>query len=150
MADTREPVLTGGCQCGAVRYAVHAEPEGVHFCHCRMCQRAVGGPFAALAPVRRADMAWTRGAPALFASSSVAERGFCRDCGTPLSFAYSDSDWIDLTVGSFDRPDRVPPGLHYGTESRMPWLQLADDWPQSTTDQSLEPHRRETLVSRQG
>ena len=38
------PVMTGGCQCGAVRYALNAQPEG-SFCHCRMCQRASGGPF---------------------------------------------------------------------------------------------------------
>ncbi len=26
MTDTRMPVHTGGCQCGAVRYALYAEP----------------------------------------------------------------------------------------------------------------------------
>jgi hypothetical protein len=49
-------LLTGGRQCGAVRYALSALPEDAHFCHCRMCQKAVGGPFAALAgvpPVRQ-------------------------------------------------------------------------------------------------
>lgn len=150
MPETREPLLTGGCQCGAVRYAVRSAPEDVHFCHCRMCQRAVGGPFAALAPVRKADVAWTAGAPAVFASSTIAERGYCRDCGTPLSFAYFDSDWIDLTIGSFDTPEAIAPTRHYGTESRMPWLHLADDWPRSQTDESLEPHRQAALKSRQG
>ena len=149
MAEDREPILTGGCQCGAVRYALFAEPEGTHFCHCRMCQRAVGNPFAALAPVRRADFAWTKGAPAFFASSTVAERGFCQSCGTPLSFAYFDSEWIDLMIGSFDRPECVPPSRHYSTESQMPWLRLADDWPRSTTDMSLAPHRSKALVSNQ-
>jgi hypothetical protein len=48
---TMTVMLTGGCQCGAVRYALTAMPEGAHFCHCRMCQKAVGGPFAALVPV---------------------------------------------------------------------------------------------------
>jgi hypothetical protein len=42
-----------------VRYALYARPEGTHVCHCRMCQKAVGGPFAALAPVRIKDFAWT-------------------------------------------------------------------------------------------
>ena len=45
----RKPVATGGCQCGAVRYAFYAPLENAHVCHCRMCQRATGGVFAALA-----------------------------------------------------------------------------------------------------
>ena len=41
-------ILTGGCQCGALRYHVAAGPAFASICHCRMCQRATGGPFAAL------------------------------------------------------------------------------------------------------
>ena len=104
--STRAAVHTGGCQCGAVRYALYAPPEGTHVCHCRMCQKAVGGPFAALAPVRLADFAWTRGTPGSFLSSPLAARDFCAACGTPLTFRYLDSEWIDVTIGSLDRPAR--------------------------------------------
>ena len=48
----RQPVATGGCQCGAIRYAFYAPLENAHVCHCRMCQRATGGVFAALAGSR--------------------------------------------------------------------------------------------------
>ncbi len=92
-------MLTGGCQCGALRYALYAQPEGTHLCHCRMCQKAVGGPFAALAPVRTADFAWTRGTPRTFESSSIALRDHCPDCGTPLTFRYAGSEWVDVTIG---------------------------------------------------
>jgi hypothetical protein len=44
MSDSPNRVLTGGCQCGALRYALTAPPERVHFCHCRNCQKAVGVP----------------------------------------------------------------------------------------------------------
>ncbi len=125
----REALLTGGCQCGAVRYALYAPPERVHLCHCRMCQKAVGNAFAALAPVRRADFAWIRGAPTIFRSSSAAERGFCAVCGTPLSFAYSAAAWIDVTIGSLDTPERVVPEMHYGVESRLSWLDRLDALP---------------------
>lgn len=117
--------LSGGCQCGRVRYALSAMPEGAHFCYCRMCQKAVGGPFAALAPVRLADFAWTRGSPAKFLSSSVAYRHYCADCGTPLTFGYIHRDWIDVTIGSLDEPERVPPVRVYGTESRLAWYDPA-------------------------
>ena len=39
MSEQRKPVLTGGCQCGAVRYALYAAPDRAGICHCRMCQK---------------------------------------------------------------------------------------------------------------
>ena len=149
MTDPRIAVLTGGCQCGAVRYALYARPEGAHICHCRMCQKAVGGPFAALAPVRLTDFSWTRGSPGTFLSSSVAARDFCAACGTPLSFRYLNSDWIDVTIGSFDRPSEVPPGKQYGAESRLPWFDTLIALPSATTAESMEQNRQARLVDYQ-
>ncbi len=143
----RKAVLTGGCQCGAIRYALYAQPEGTHLCHCRMCQKAVGNAFAALAPVRRTDFAWTRGRPAMFLSSTVAERGYCADCGTPLTFGYLDSEWIDVTIGSLDHPELAPPAIHYGTEAEVPWLHLSDGWPRAATETNILPERKSQLRS---
>ena len=114
-------MLTGGCQCGAVRLAVEGEPEGVHVCHCRMCQKAVGGPFAVIVPVLKPGFRVTRGAIAWFESSAVARRGFCRDCGTPLIFDYPHAPDIGLMAGCLDQPDLVPPVVQCGIESRVPW-----------------------------
>lgn len=144
-ADQRAAILTGGCQCGAVRYALYAPPEDVHICHCRMCQRAVGGPFAALAPVKVTDFAWTRGAPPAFASSSVAERHFCPACGTPLTFHYVDSDWIDVTLGSLDDPNAAAPAAQYGTEARLDWFETLPSLPGMATMLSAE--RQSAIVN---
>ena len=149
MTEDRAVVHSGGCQCGAVRYALFADPERAHICHCRMCQKAVGGPFAALAPVRLADFAWTRGAPGAFLSSSVAARDYCAGCGTPLTFRYLDSEWIDVTIGSLDRPRDVPPGEQFGIESRMPWFDHLAALPATTTSESMERHRQARLVNHQ-
>jgi hypothetical protein len=115
-------------------------PEGAHFCHCRMCQKAVGGPFAALAPVRLDDFAWTRGTPAKFDSSNIAYRHYCAACGTPLTFGYHHKPWIDVTIGSLDEPQRVPPVRQYGTESRLPWYVAStiDHLPAQATEVTLE------------
>jgi hypothetical protein len=126
--------LTGGCQCGAVRYEIARRPVKVHYCHCRMCQKAVGNVFAALAPVKRKHVQWTSSPPSFFASSSVAKRGFCPACGTPLTFAYDASEWICMTIGSLDRPDLVPPEMHVGVESQVPWLKLDDALPHEATE----------------
>jgi hypothetical protein len=66
MAEQRKPFLTGGCQCGAVRYALYAEPERASICHCRMCQKALGNAFAPFAAVRLDDFRWTRGNPSIY------------------------------------------------------------------------------------
>ena len=112
-------VLTGGCQCGAIRFAVKAAPVKISICHCRMCQKASGAPFASFADIDREDFAWTKGKPAAFRSSSIAERDFCSACGTPLSFRRIDGPRIEIMTGTFDRPDRVVPTRQFGTESRL-------------------------------
>jgi hypothetical protein len=87
-----------------------------------MCQKAVGGPFAALSKVKRGSFAWTRGQPASFQSSSTAERHFCTACGTPLTFQSLGGDAIEVTTGSLDAPAAAPPTKNFGIESRLPWL----------------------------
>jgi hypothetical protein len=141
MAD-RNPVATGGCQCGAVRYALYTAPEG-SVCHCRMCQKAVGGPFAALAKIAKADLAWTRGQPASFRSSTASERDFCAACGTPLTFRYLDAAHMEVTIGSLDDPAAAPPLRNFGIESRLAWVGelVPGRLPDMTTDQ-LPPRNR--------
>ena len=120
--DKTEASMTGGCQCGAVRYALYDTPEST-VCHCRMCQKAVGGPFAAFCKVKTAPFAWTRGTPSRFQSSSAAERRCCAACGTPLTFGYLDGDAIEVTTGSLDDAARVPPTINFGTEARLAWIE---------------------------
>jgi hypothetical protein len=129
--------ITGGCQCGAVRYALHAKPKST-VCHCRMCQRATGGVFAALCMVKKTELEWTRGEPAFYASSNVAKRGFCPACGTPLTFAYDDEDRIEVTTGSLDDPFSAGLIEHFGVESKMPWLKLCDGLPEHRTEESVD------------
>jgi hypothetical protein len=112
---------TGGCQCGAVRYRLEAEPTGSNVCHCRMCQKAGGAPFMTFAGVKLAELVWTRGAPATFASSDFAERGFCARCGTPITYRAKDDDRISVTIGSLDEPGEVAPKKQFGIESKLPW-----------------------------
>jgi hypothetical protein len=87
-----------------------------------MCQKATGGPFAALAKFDKKDLVWTRGTPASFRSSPSACRDFCSACGTPLTFRYDHAPHMEVTIGSLDHPERVPPRLNFGVESRLPWL----------------------------
>ena len=112
--------LRGGCQCGRHRYSVRMErPEG-YFCHCRMCQKAFGNIFATFINVGVADVRWETAEPAWYASSRIARRGLCANCGTPLAFHYLGGDHMDLAVGSLDEPGNVTPTEHTGVEGRIP------------------------------
>ena len=149
MASTTKPVLTGGCQCGAIRFALSAAPTRVSICHCRMCQKASGAPFASFADIDRADFAWTRGTPAAFRSSSIAERDFCANCGTPLSFRRIDGPKIEIMTGAFDRPDHVIPTQQFGTESRLGWVVGIANLPSQTTLQIYGADKMSSIVSYQ-
>jgi hypothetical protein len=141
--------LSGGCQCGAVRYSIPVPKDGVHLCHCRMCQKAVGNVFAALAPVPAAAAKWTRGKPKNFRSSSDVDRGYCAKCGTPLTFRYRDGGYLNFTIGSLDHPDAVTPTVHYGTESWVSWLKLKDGLRHVKTDVKALKKRFPDFVSHQ-
>ena len=149
MATAGKNVLTGGCQCGAIRFALSAAPAKISICHCRMCQKATGAPFASFADIEHADFAWTRGSPSAFKSSSIAERDFCRDCGTPLSFRRIGGPRIELLTGTFDRPDRLVPTRQYGSESRLGWGGGISNLPSQTTLQNYGPEKLGGIVSHQ-
>jgi len=148
MSEVKTPVATGGCQCGAVRYALYVAPQNSHVCHCRMCQRATGGVFAALAGAPKRDFAWTQGDPAVFSSSSLAERAYCRDCGTPLSFSYTLPEArFYVTIGSLDDPNMAPIVKQFGVESRLDWVKFCDDVPSERTGE--DPKAADFLANMQ-
>jgi hypothetical protein len=108
---------SGGCQCGAVRFrAVRFGRSSV--CHCRMCQKAFGGFFGAL--VTAHGLEWTRGAPKHFASSNLAQRGFCADCGTPLTYEYDGG--IEIAVGALDDPAVAAPTVQVNPADKQPFF----------------------------
>jgi hypothetical protein len=147
--ETRTALHTGGCQCGAVRYALYAAPDNASICHCRMCQKAAGNLFGAFAGVKRADFAWTRGRPEHFNSSEVIARDFCGDCGTPLTFRQLDRDRTSIAIGSLDHPEEVPITKQFGIESRIPGFETLASLPAQKTSDWVEPARAPKLASRQ-
>ena len=115
--------MTGGCACGRVRYSVLIDDDEAYLCHCRMCQRSTGSVSIALKGVKQKDVRWEQ-EPDWFDSSPIAQRPFCRECGTSLGFKFKEgSDNMDLTVASFDDPSRFQPKHHFGAESmHRAWL----------------------------
>ncbi len=126
---------SGGCQCGAVRFRVRGRLSDASICHCRMCQKAFGAYYAPLVSVRGTEFSWTRGEPKRFASSSLVSRGFCAECGTPLT--YEAPDGIAIAAGAFDTPERLPPLIQYGVERKLPFVDALGDLPARTTEDDV-------------
>jgi hypothetical protein len=110
--------FTGGYQCGAVRFRATGPIRHALICNCRMCQKALGNfiaPFVSF----EGPVEWTRGRPTEFRSSQNVRRGFCRDCGTPLSYRWGDHE-PSLTIGAFDDPDAIMPTIEFAHDNRHP------------------------------
>jgi hypothetical protein len=134
MNGVKTPVATGGCQCGKVRYALYVAPENSHVCHCRMCQRATGSISIAFKNVPKAEIEW-ESEPDWYVSSPIAQRPYCRECGTSLGFAFPDAEIMDLTIASFDDPSRFRPKHHFGIERmHRAWIST-EGLPEYRTDQ---------------
>jgi hypothetical protein len=124
--------LTGGCTCGAVRYALKTAPFDAGWCHCRTCQRTSGAPAMVFASVPEGDLVWTEGAETVrwFKSSSFGHRAFCGLCGTPFLMKVDHQpETIDFSVATLDAPDAVAPRFHIFWGSRVAWFDPGDALP---------------------
>ncbi len=136
---------TGGCQCGAVRFRVSSLGRA-SLCHCRMCQKAFGGVGGLLVTVH--DLVWTRGAPSHFHSSDQVKRGFCRDCGTPLTFETANG--VDIAIAAFDQAGDIRPVIQLDRVSRLPWFDDLHRLPEPTPEETAGKARwYASIVSRQ-
>jgi len=132
-------LFTGGCQCGAVRFRVAGPLHHASICNCRMCQKALGNltaPFASFA----GRVEWTRGRPTLFRSSARVQRGFCNQCGTPLTYQWGDTQ-PSLTIGALDHPNEVVPTVEFARDNRHPLIGHIDELseqPLGSTDEERD------------
>ncbi|MEM7412121.1 MAG: GFA family protein [Myxococcota bacterium] len=126
--------MTGGCQCGAVRYRIEGPPKAVTACHCRECQRQSGSAFGMSLIVARDGFHLDQGDVQVY--SRVGESGlevagaFCGICGTRL---YHDLERNPTTrnvkAGTLDDPSECAPILHVWTDSRQRWFTLPEAVP---------------------
>jgi hypothetical protein len=137
MANQRVPV-TGGCLCGAVRYECTEPPLEGFFCHCTLCQKHYGGLFSASLQFSGSAFRFTKGEQKYYRATSVAKRGFCADCGSPVAFLYDDLPDVWIKIGSLDHPEDWPMtkdaswgrSSHIHVDTKVPWYEISDDLPQ--------------------
>jgi hypothetical protein len=113
--------MTGGCQCGAIRYEITSFPLLLYTCICTDCQRQTGSAFALNMPVRFKDFRVLQGEPNGWHHTSpngtaVISR-FCGTCGTRL---YGERDGrpetVSLRAGTLDDTSWLAPAAHFFTQ----------------------------------
>ena len=132
-------VIAGRCLCGRVCYQVNGEPIWIGYCHCRSCQRATGAAAVTHVGVNDADLEFVKGERRTYESSPGVKRGFCADCGTPLTYE-SDrfSGYIQVYVGTFDEPHQFMPQAHVHYSERIVWYEVKDDLPRFSGSAAVE------------
>jgi hypothetical protein len=121
---------TGGCLCGAVRYAVRGPLRSVLVCHCEECRRWHGAPAqSTAAPRDRFDLTEQRGLRWVDSprSDAHARRGFCGECGSSLFWDAPGRDYVAIAAGSVDGPTGVRTTAHWYVSQKGDWYDLPDD-----------------------
>lgn len=105
---------TGGCACGAIRYAMASDPIFQNHCQCFDCQKRSGtGHGSYLTFGRRNDAeltgevkTWTIVAD----SGNEKSHAFCPICGTPVYLTFAAMpDLIAVHATSLDEPGSFQP-----------------------------------------
>ena len=126
-----DPVLTGGCLCGAVRFELTEPPRAAGYCHCTRCQRRTGAAASANASIDGRTFRFVRGEEHVKAwrhPDGGWEKGFCRECGGHLfSRDPDDPSRMGVRLGAFDGDPGVRPSWRSFVAYAAPWEPIPDD-----------------------
>ena len=124
-----DPMHTGGCLCGGVRYEIRGELRGVIACHCSQCRRTSGhhsamtsAPNARLSLTAAATLVWYRSSPS-------AERGFCGACGSNLFWRPSGQSRTSIAAGTLDTPTGIAIERHIFAAEKSDYYEITDALP---------------------
>jgi len=128
--DMPEIPLTGGCNCGAVRYEVTEPLARASYCHCKRCQRRSGAAASPSAHPTPGSFHIVAGEDRLklWKPADGGEKWFCGDCGSPI-FGRNPShpDAIGIRMGTFDADPGIRPSVRAFVAFAAPWEAIPDD-----------------------
>ena len=121
--------ITGGCQCGALRYEITAPPLMIYNCHCTNCQKIGGNAFSTPATVMESSFAFVAGKPTTIEWKSDAGNirwgWFCGACGSRIAHGQTPSIGVlSVRSGTFDDTSWVEPVGDIWVRSKQPWVEL--------------------------
>ena len=134
-----DQLIKGSCLCGLVRIEISLPPISSGYCHCRICQKFTGSAMSTWTAFPSSAIHFPDKEPQYFASSPIAERGFCASCGSSLTYRLvkpNPAAYVVVFTSCLDTPEKFAPSVHGGMESKMPWLDILDDFPRTTCAES--------------
>jgi len=120
-------MLKGSCNCGGVTFTVsHVLRSSA--CHCGQCRKQSGHHWAS-GLAHDADVTVT-GTLQWYASSDIAQRGFCPTCGSFVIWKMAGEEKVSFSLGLIDGPTGLSLDRHIFTGSKGDYYDIADDVPQ--------------------
>lgn len=125
VSHNSDSTASGGCLCGAVRFAADLPEKWCAHCHCGMCRRQHGAGYVTWVGFHSGQVHIEDPGSALqwHESSPGARRGFCRTCGSSLFF--ESQKWAGEThvaLGCIDEPHRFTPTAHAFYDTHVRWM----------------------------
>ena len=126
-----EPVLTGGCLCGGVRFELSAPPTLAGYCHCTRCQGRTGTSSSAQAFPAEGTFSLSRGEELVQGwrhPDGGMEKCFCRRCGAHILSRHPDTKVVrGVRMSAFDGDPGVRPSFRAFVAYAAPWEPVPDD-----------------------
>lgn len=122
--------LTGGCNCGAVRFEVTEPLVAASYCQCTRCQRRSGAAASPNARPAPGSFRILAGEDVLRAWTPEQgwEKWFCGECGSAMfSRNPADHDQVGIRMGSFDSDPGIRPSLRQFVAYAASWEEIPDD-----------------------
>lgn len=126
MSEIRE----GGCNCGAVRFQLSAPPLTAYICHCHLCQKRTGSPFAMNVVFPASALQITAGEafelPRALPSGQRSVSFLCGNCYSRLWTLRDGSPFVNVRGGALDDAGDLRPVAQLWTSSAQPWAIQSD------------------------
>ena len=119
--------ITGGCNCGAVRFEVSEPFEASMYCHCTRCQRRSGTAASVNGRTQADAFRVVKGEDRLrsWDPPDGAAKFFCGDCGSHL-FSRSPNS-VGVRLGAVDGDPGIRPSYHQYVAYAAAWEPIPDD-----------------------
>lgn len=125
-----EHPLTGGCNCGAIRFEVNEPLVYAYYCHCTRCQKRSGAAAAPGGVVAPGSFSIVQGEEALnnWNAGDGWDKWFCAKCGSHTHASNPDNpQLVSVRLGSFDSDPGIRPSARHWVSSAAAWEQIPDD-----------------------